>query len=798
MPDRAKLLAHIENASEAITPFWPLKNFIAANPLAGFENMGFSEAVTKGADLFGGKGFPSRKMGQKALEKGLIDKKILLQTLQKNGVEALFDTMIDQTKKREMLSSPSTNALAPVDILFLKYLTAFLDEGQASWAMPEREKGFYSAWRALALHDSALPKDDIAALPEKALDALLEFTKDIQQDDLESALTAQLAALPGWAGFVKWRSRQKHYPWQKAYPISLTEYLAVRVAMVMISGGSLQQRANAESSKEDIEGLCWLEAWEETYRTQLLSRLRDNDKTSRDDSDEKRPDAQLVFCIDVRSEVIRRYIEAAAHYETFGFAGFFGAPIRHKAFGADIAVDSCPVLLQPQFETSEVACCGQEHATKTYASKQMSGKALGATIKDLKQDWAAAFAFIESAGIFYAARMIANTLSPVKVAFGRTVLGKVFLRKPKLKMTTAKEENQGHGLALSERIFHAEAALKIMGLTRNFAPIVLLTGHGSETINNPYAAGLDCGACGGNHGGPNARLMAAIFNEPAVRNALQERGIDIPDDTVFVGALHNTTTDEIDILDADLLAPAALKTLQDNLHQARISANIERCAKFGTKSLPLMRAADWAEVRPEWGLARNAAFIVGPRTLTKGLDLQGRTFLHSYNWEEDKDGKALEIILTAPMVVAEWINTQYYFSTVDNAHYGSGTKITHNVSGKIGVMQGNLSDLMTGLPLQSVASSDEEFYHEPLRLMTVVKAPIGRVTKLIAANKILQTLFDKGWVALTVMDPETGKTMRYGTGKTWHEFGASETIAAAHLQETKTSSKATASVLETV
>jgi uncharacterized protein YbcC (UPF0753/DUF2309 family) len=194
------------------------------------------------------------------------------------------------------------------------------------------------------------------------------------------------------------------------------------------------------------------------------------------------------------------------------------------------------------------------------------------------------------------------------------------------------------------------------------------------------------------------------------------------------------------------------------------------------------RATDWAETRPEWALARNAGFIVADRSFTRALDLEGRCFLHSYDWQADAQGTALEVILTAPLVVAQWINTQYYFSTVDNGVFGAGSKVTHNVVGGFGVMQGNASDLMTGLPAQSVQSADGVAYHEPLRLLAVVQAPLSRVEGLIAKHRILQTLFGNGWVALLVTDPETGRFLRRNRDGSWRDqtpAPASPTLIAA-------------------
>jgi hypothetical protein len=270
--------------------------------------------------------------------------------------------------------------------------------------------------------------------------------------------------------------------------------------------------------------------------------------------------------------------------------------------------------------------------------------------------------------------------------------------------------------------------------------------------------------------------MAAILNAPAVRERLAGRGIVIPAETLVLAAEHNTTTDTVTIFDP----PGGigghgqrLGKLRGDLATARKGAAAERLRRLpggGDPADPVAaverRAADWAQVRPEWALARNAAFIVGPRAMTRAADLGGRCFLHSYDWTGDDEGRFLEVILTAPMVVAEWINTQYFFSTIDNAVYGAGSKTTHNVVGAFGVVQGNGSDLMTGLPAQSVMAADGQAYHEPLRLMTVVEAPVGRVEAVIARNGILQTLFGNGWVALMVMDPETGRKLRRSrTGK---------------------------------
>ena len=326
-----------------------------------------------------------------------------------------------------------------------------------------------------------------------------------------------------------------------------------------------------------------------------------------------------------------------------------------------------------------------------------------------------------------------------------------------------------------QRLTQAEAVLRGMSMTSRFARLVMLTGHGSTTVNNPHASSLDCGACGGNTGEANARVAAAILNDVAVRRSLRDRGINVPDDTWFVGCLHDTTTDEIRIFDADLV-PAShaddLAALRKTLIRASSLARLERSALLGiapdanTERLVLARSRDWAQVRPEWGLAGNAAFIAAPRARTRGLDLEGRAFLHEYDWRSDEGFHVLELIMTAPMVVASWINLQYYGSVVNNQVFGSGNKALHNVTGTIGVLEGNAGDLKVGLPWQSVHDGTR-FVHEPLRLNVLVEAPIEALDRVLATHEMVRQLADNRWIHLFAI-ADDGKTyFRYQKDQQW-------------------------------
>jgi uncharacterized protein YbcC (UPF0753/DUF2309 family) len=339
------------------------------------------------------------------------------------------------------------------------------------------------------------------------------------------------------------------------------------------------------------------------------------------------------------------------------------------------------------------------------------------------------------------------------------------------------------GFTGEEQALYIETGLRTMGLTGPFARLVLACGHRSTSTNNPYAAALECGACGGSPGGPNARVFATLANSPTVRAALRERGIDIPEDTWFAAGEHNTTTDAVEILDAcDCPRSHAedLRRLREDLAEAGARQAQERCGRLPGAPAGLSpraafrhverRSADLAQVRPEWGLSSNAAFVVAHRSLTRGLDLGGRVFLHSYDWRRDSGGKALEIIMTAPLVVGEWINMEHYFSTVDNRVYGSDSKVIHNVVGGFAVMLGSGGDLQTGLPRQTVMKGEER-YHDPLRLLAVIEAPTDRIGEIIRRHHALQQLFDNGWVNLVALDPSDGSFLRYREGGGWEPSG---------------------------
>lgn len=742
----------------------------------------------------------------------------------------------------------------------IKWNAAFLDEGMAGWQMSGRQAGFYASWRQLAQRDFCgrflgIKKfaSKCRALPDSPADAIAtHLTRlEIPPDRWPGYMARLFAQLPGWVGFIRWRSENPDYAAQAEHPMDPVEYLAVRlfyeVELVQAfcrrqwsSEGTLsalqshweQHPVNGSHPADTVtQAIChdgwrcyhlaqrlqltshdvqqltaadikvllgwldvlptsrhgpvWLSALEFSFRDRLLGQLAAHQSVTHSAVD--RPLAQLVMCIDTRSESFRRHIEAEGPYETLGYAGFFGIAMSHQAFDGSERAALCPVIVAPGFEVSEVPRGDQEQPLKQYASGsrwQQLGQHL---FHDLKGNPIGSFMLIDLLGLFYTVRLIGKTFLQTPYEAIKATAATWFARPIATHIPVGRVEEVAdppdaalaHGFTPDEQATFVEKGLRAIGLTENFGRFIVACGHGSTSENNPYFAAYNCGACGGGHGDPNARVFARMGNQPHVRRVLKENGLEIPDDTWFLAAKHNTATDQVSFYDEqDIPAShtADLQRLVEDLKKAGRHQALERCQRTpaaptntspqGAASHMASRTIDWANVRPEWGLSSNAAFILGRRELTKGLDLGGRVFLHSYNPDTDTEGAFLEALMNAPLVVAQWISMEYYFSAVDPVVYGSGSKVTHNVVSGVGVMHGSHGDLQAGLPLQSVNNGAKR-YHEPVRLLAIIEAPTSRIATVIQNHTTLQNLFHNQWVNLVAYDPGKGGFFRYRPDATW-------------------------------
>jgi len=717
----------IEKSWSKIAPFWPLKNLIAVNPLAGFETLPFEEGLKQGQTFFQQSDLPK--------------------------------------------------AMAKVNRESIKWLQAFYDQGQATIPMPNRHLGLLHSTLTLIQFDSRIHQNDagkkqwlcdlIKKSPESETIILniLELI-GIKEHEHEAFLTLMLATLPGWAAYTQYQTQWLHKESaQKDSPVSQTEYLAFRLILTYSLWQNPREllswhhkairHADTTVVYDKIVGA------EKLYQTKLLKKLN----LIPPQCEETSPQAQFVFCIDVRSEPFRHTLESIGDYETYGFAGFFGLPISIKNMVTGKSHTSCPALLKPEH-------CVEEHPHshgKSVKSRYSSLLDLKKLYQSLKYTFATPFSLVETVGLPAGVWMGLKSLFPktarnIKATLKKSIVSDYSLH-PDISV-----------IPFADQVRFAENALRMMGLTKTFSPLVVFCGHGSTTQNNAYGSMLDCGACGGHQGASNARILAAILNTKEVRQALLENNLKIPEETIFIGAHHNTTTDDV-----TLFSPSdghsqkdEIQILKQDLIQARNKNSAFRIQKMGLSLTPEQahkaaerNSKDWAQVQPEWGLARNASFIIGPRWLTEKGSLDGRSFLHSYEWEQDQNANSLTTILTAPMIVTQWINGQYLFSTLDNTAFGGGNKVTKNITGKIGVTQGNASDLMHGLPYQSVYASDGKPYHEPMRLTVVVYAPNERITSIIHQHEILQKLFENGWIHLICCDPILNETLSLQRDLSW-------------------------------
>ncbi|WP_374600995.1 YbcC family protein [Niveibacterium sp.] len=808
-------------ACRAIAPAWPLDRAIAVNPHWSRIGMPLRRVAARMAVLGDIRVFPSRESQRQAWEEGRITRADLDYALS-NLPEAAG--MLSAQQCIDALQSDWTPARLPLLIDTLdndparhtrlswrqaithqvsQTCAAYFDAHQADW-QPSRDQGLYAFWRDTLQHDHGigllmgLPDlgRRLDVLPATRLDAerwalrQLGLPESVWADYLEAVLLT-VNGWASWCAYQGWQAGQEG----RDDP-NLRDLLAIRLAWgavlldckddasTRLAFAALQaswHRAAAlldESEAGLLADEVWQLALEAGYQRQLAHKLTST--TSKAPAEQK-IEVQAAFCIDVRSEPMRRALEAVwPAVQTIGFAGFFGLPVAYTPLASAARRPQLPGLLAPAMEVTDriYATPGEtgqpdEAAEAAAASGRRARLGLAAQWQAASRWPGAAFSFVEAAGAGYLGKL-GQWLRPSAQARQRDDLAGLPHRYRAVCRPQLNALDVDTKVALAARVLHA------MGLEHRLAPLVLLVGHGSQSTNNAHAAALDCGACCGQTGEVNARSLALLLNEKSVRAGLLARGIAIPAETRFVAALHNTTTDEIEGFDLDLLpadACARWDQLQVVFSQASDLVRRERAPRLGldptTPQDELLtqlrrRANDGAQTRPEWGLAGNAAFVIAPRHRTRGIVLDGRSFLHDYDAKQDADGSVLELLMTAPMLVTHWINWQYHASTCDPQHLGSGNKVLHNVvGGSIGVFEGNGGDLRIGLSRQSLHDG-ERWVHEPLRLTVLIDAPQAAIEQVIAKHAVVRRLLDNGWLHLWHFGDDA--LQRYTHGQ-WRPLG---------------------------
>ena len=778
-----ELVFEANTAAKAIPPLFPLSSNVAVNPFLGQTGETLAATAARLARVGGARITPSRAHWADKLRAGEITDTDLLDAV--SVVKGDGDTLRLQDVKTA-LENDTTDPKALPTVAELAadvsgvdwpgliedrigvWAASHFDQGQALWQQSSTG-GPFSAWREFASRDLTPEIQGLTGFcafvagPNRSHWRAIGRASDqlgVTADAATTAFHRWLMTLGGWAQYGRYLLWQAEL--EGAQESTVTELLAIRMvfdeALFHLYEDQIAARwaevvaahqTPVSPSRDLVIDAVLQEAAERAQQRILSDRLL----PGKPHRAEGRPDVQAAFCIDVRSEVFRRALEAQdKNIETIGFAGFFGLASAHKIAGSDVTERRGPVLLQPGV-TSQAAEPTQSDLDRRYTAR--AKRAWGR----FKLAAVSSFAFVEATGPLYAGKLVRDVLG----LGGKTTV------EPAPELDPA--------ISLDARIGIAKSVLTAMSLTDNFARIVLLAGHGADVTNNPHESALHCGACGGHAGDVNARLLARLLNDRDVKLGLRGAGIEIPVDTVFLPAMHHTTTDEVTLYEGDVpqgVATGGFRQLKEWLAAAGSLARAERGQRLpratGAASVP-QRARDWAETRPEWGLAGCRAFIAAPRHRTDGADLAGQAFLHNYDWRRDDGFGVLELIMTAPVVVASWISLQYYGSTVAPSLFGGGNKLLHNVVGGIGVLEGNNGAPRPGLPWQSVHDGSS-FQHDPLRLSVIIEAPREAMTDILARHPGVCELFDNGWLHLIAMDDEGKLAWRYCGDLKWTPFSA--------------------------
>jgi uncharacterized protein YbcC (UPF0753/DUF2309 family) len=783
----------------------PIQNFVHHNTLHAFQELPFEEAVQRGGLLYGARSYLTLSEYRKRYREGRISQSVLQALLAERFPELAVRKLWEgRLMKSGFESSPAGPGLAKRGIRsrwvheyginldrrvhpFLFQLVGnYLDQGIAVWRLPHASESLFEAARRL-VSESGYP---VNVLSRPSLKPLLEGTSENAilaaldrivgaPQCFEGYLLEMLLAHPGWSGMVKEVEHQPHTLISKR-KASLQDFIAIELLLEL---GWLERElgkkfeplcdSSAPAYQEPTQWTLgidpifqaealWQEAYERSVHQELLSALQFNG-TSSPQAESTQTELQAFFCIDDRECSLRRHLEEIdAGIRTFSTAGFFGVDVFFQ--GAQDAFPSkhCPVPVQPKHVLRERSKPTQKKAASLPMLSLSSGANTffrGMLVSQVLGAWAM---------IRLAASIFRPSLTPASATSLSRVDDEAHFQIER-ESDEKTEEGLLVGYSLPEMADRVQAVLKGAGV-RSLGQLVVFFGHGASSTNNPHFAAYDCGACSGRPGAPNARAFAKMANHPDVREELRRRGVNIPTESWFVGALHDTTRDEVRFYDLAHLPESQKERLaqfEAKLQQALERNAKERCRRFETVPLRIRpdsaleevrrRSVSIFEPRPEYNHATNAFCIVGRRSLTQGLFLDRRAFINSYDPKQDPEGITLSGILNAVIPVCGGISLEYYFSRVDNSVYGAGTKLPHNVIGLVGVANGVEGDLQAGLPAQMVE------IHEPLRILFVLEQDPEIALIALQRNPAVFEWVKNEWVKCACIHPETREVYEFRT-----------------------------------
>ncbi|GAB2563666.1 YbcC family protein [Spirosoma aerophilum] len=771
----------------------PLKDFVHHNTLHSFQDLRFDRALHKASELFGYKTLLSLSEYRSLYESKRIREDVLQRVIVQHKGEALASDWTERVLRKPYKTRflPRVGSLRAnwkreqhIDLdslvhpILFRILCSYLDQGISIWNFPVREKDFLSSMREMeqtsftSVFRTRAAKD-LFLHGDCAIKALLD--RLIGSEALyEHYLFDQQFAHSGWSGMVG-VVEELPQTLLDARKISLHDLIVFELLLEIDAlnyqfgndwapmGSWLTQNPGplfAEIPETELSEVLtiWQEAFEWSYYDQVMAGL---ELEIRDETPIANKSFQALFCIDDRECSFRRYLEEFdPTCETFGTPGFFGVDCFFQPQDGKYYTKICPVPISPKHLIKEVDAKNkrkQDYHFNKHAHSFHSGWLISQTL-----------------GFWAALRLVSNIFKPTMTPAAASSFKHMdHLSKLTIENQQADDKENGLqiGYTIDEMVVRVEGLLKSIGMVDHFATLVYVVGHGASSVNNPHYAAYDCGACCGRAGSVNARALSYMANHPSVRAILIERGITIPDTTQFIGALHDTTRDEVVFFDEASLTPENREKHKKNkvLFDKALDYNAkERSRRFESidsrASLKRIhekireRSVSLFEPRPELNHATNALTIVGRRSLSKGLFLDRRSFLNSYDYRVDPDGQYLFNILKAAAPVCGGINLEYFFSRVDNQQLGAGTKLPHNVMGLIGVANGMDGDLRPGLPHQMIE------VHDPVRMFFIIEQYPDLVLDVIKRLYATYEWFINEWVHLAVVDPDTRKFFVFKEG----------------------------------